>query len=473
MLGERFVDRERELQALEEHYTSGQAELFVIYGRRRVGKTELIRRFCQSRPHVYFQARQTADRDNLRYFSREAMRALDESLPPYIEFPEWEVALGEVLTRAAGRRLVLVLDEFPYLCEGNSGLPSVLQHFWDLQGSGSDLFLILCGSSVSFMENEVLAYRSPLFGRRTGQLYLPPLDYRQAGGFVEGYSPEDKLRVFGIAGGMPGYLARFDDQAPIEANACRHILQPDGLLYEEAVYVLQTELRDPRTYNSILEAIASGQTKRNYITQRVAQRRGRVDIGWYLQVLERLWLIERVVPLTGRRREKPSWGRYFLADNFLRFWYRFVQPNLSMLEIGEGARVWEQEILPHLDEYMGLVFEDVCREYVRRYSSEKLPVTPTGEVGVYWHKDAEIDVLARNEDGSHYCGECKWSRQAMDLGDLHELERKAQTLPEDWRQDLRFLLFSRSGFTEELRAREDGEHLVLVDLMDLYGVAGE
>lgn len=140
MLVERFVDRERELQALEEHYTSGQAEFFVIYGRRRVGKTELIRRFCESRPHAYFQARQTADRDNLRYFSREAMQALNKSLPPYIEFPEWDVALGEVLTRAAGRRLVLVLDEFPYLCEGNSGLPSMLQHFWDLQGSGSDLF---------------------------------------------------------------------------------------------------------------------------------------------------------------------------------------------------------------------------------------------------------------------------------------------------------------------------------------------
>jgi len=465
-----FVDRLRELEALDQRYATEQAELIVVYGRRRVGKTELIRQFCHDKPHVYFEAAQVTDPDNLRHFVEQAGRATGEALLQDAVFEEWEPPLEYLARLAATQRLILVLDEFPYLCQANDAVPSLTQRFWDQHGQQSRLFLILCGSSVSFMEDEVLAERSPLYGRRTGQIRLQPLGYREAAEFVSGYSLEDKLRTWGILGGMPMYLARCDGGVPVAENVQRQILDPQSLLYDEPNYLLRTELREPRTYNSILQAIASGLTRRNEITQRAGQRAGMASIGKYLVNLEDLGLVERVVAVTDRAREKPSRGRYFIRDNFLRFWYRFVLPKVSMLEMGEGARVWEQEIAPHLDEYLGLVFEEVCREYVRRYAREKLPVLPTGEVGVYWHRDAEIEVLCRNADGSHYCGECKWSREPMDLRDLYALVRKAQTLPEDWRQGPRFLLFSRSGFADDVRAREDGEWLILVGMEDLYGV---
>jgi len=467
----RFFDRESELEALNNAYASPRAQLFVLYGHRRVGKTELIHQFCKNKPHIFFQAAAVADTDSLRRFLVEAGDAIGDTLLARSGYRDWEPPLEYLADRTRGQRLIVALDEFPYLCEANPALPSLIQRFWDQHGQHSDLFLILCGSSVSFMLDGVLAERSPLYGRRTGQIRLGPLGYRESAQFVSRYSLDDRLRVYGVAGGIPMYLGLFDDGVSVARNVQQHVLHQRGLLYEEPEYLLRMELRDPRTYNSILAAIAGGLTKHGEIAQRVDQRAG--ALTQYLSNLESLHLIRRVVSATERTPGKRSVGRYFIADNFLRFWYRFVLPNLSMLEIGEGARVWEQEVVPRLDEHMGLVFEGVCREYVRRYWSERLPVTPGGEVGVYWHKDAEIDVLARNEDGSHYCGECKWSRKAMDLRDLYEIERKAQTLPEDWRQGLRFLLFSRSGFTEELRAREDGEHLVLVDLMDLYGAAGE
>jgi AAA+ ATPase superfamily predicted ATPase len=327
--------------------------------------------------------------------------------------------------------------------------------------------LVLCGSSVSFMQDEVLAERSPLYGRRTGQLELQPFSYRDSAAFFPEYSLEDNLRAYGMLGGIPMYLGQFDGDTPIAANVQRAILQPGAVLYDEPEYLLRMELRDPRTYNSILQAIASGLTKRSEIADRVGV--GSTQMSPYIATLEKLRITERVSPVADRAPERPSRGRYFVRDNFLRFWYRFVLPNRSLLEMGEGERVWRERIEPHLDEHLSFVFEDVCREYVQRHAREKLPVLAQGEVGRHWHKDAEIEVVCRNTDGSTYCGECKWSRQPMDLRELAALEEKAKTLPPSWQANLRYVLFSRAGFKPELRDREDGKRVILVDLEDLYG----
>jgi len=463
----RFINRESELTWLEERYQGDAAEFVVVYGRRRVGKTYLLRRFCADKPHLHFQAGEVADADNLRRFSQEMVGAIGARLSGGIEFADWEAALEFLLEQVRGRRFIVVLDEFPFLCEANPALPSLIQRFWDLRGQHSDLFVVLSGSSVSFMENEVLSERSPLFGRRTGQIHLLPMSYRDAAEFVPGYSPEDKLRVYGIVGGIPMYLARFQDGRSLAGNVCAEILDPKSLLYEEPEHILRAELRDPPTYSSILHAIATGQTRRSEINNRVAQAGRQVDLGRYLRVLEQLRLIERVAPLTSRGRKRPGRGRYFIADNFLRFWYRFVLPNRSRLEIGMPEEVWREDIEPHLDDYMGLAFEQICRDYVRRFAAEKLPVQAK-EVGVFWHKNGEIDVLSLNTDGSVYCGECKWSRQPMDLRELEALVRKTALLPEDWRErEIRYVLFCRGGFTDDLRRREDGERLILVTLEDL------
>jgi AAA+ ATPase superfamily predicted ATPase len=465
----RFIDRVLQLGQLEKLWKSKQAELLVLYGRRRVGKTELIRRFCQGKPHVYFQAAQVADRDNLRHFAVEAAAATNDEFLAKADFTDWGAPLDYLAQGATKKKLIVVLDEFPYLCESNQALPSVIQRFWDQRGKNSKLLLILCGSSVSFMENAVLSERSPLFGRRTAQMELAPFGYRESAEFVPGYPLEDKLRVFGILGGMPMYLAQFDGRASVATNVKRRILDPQSLLHDEPNYLLRIELRDPRTYNSILEAIASGLTKHNEIAQRVDQRAG--GLTQYLANLEELRLIERVASATARAPKKRAAGRYFIRDNFLRFWYRFVLPNRSLLEIGEADRVWNERVRPHLDEHLGAVFEDVCREYARSYARERLPVLPEGDVGRHWHKDAEIEVLSRNVDGTHYCGECKWSRRAVGPGVLGDLKKKAATLPAAWRDGIRYLVFARKGFTAELMDQADGKHMILIDLPELYGQA--
>ncbi len=467
MATDRFVGRQSELQALGDLYERPGGQLFVLYGRRRVGKTELVRQFCRGKRHVYFQAAQESDRDNRRHFVEEAAQSTGDPVLRRARFDDWEAVLEHLTGQRAGERLVVVLDEFPWLCEANPSLPSLVQRFWDQHGRGSRLFLILCGSSVSFMEEGVLAHRSPLFGRRTGQQELLPLNYREAMEFVPRYSVADQVRTHGILGGIPMYLEQFDDRHSIEKNVRHEILRPQGLLHDEPQLLLQGELRDPRVYNSLLQALASGLTKHNEIAQRVDPRPG--AISRYLERLERLRLVHRTVPMVDRAPNRRSRGRYSIRDPFLRFWYRFVMPNRSPLEVGEAERVWNESIAPQLDEFLGPAFEDVCREYVRRYAREKLPVLPQGEVGRQWGRDIEIDVLCRNVDGTHCCGECKWTSRPVGVAVLEELKLKAESLPVPWRRGLRYLIFSRAGFTEGLRARADGESVVLIDLAELCG----
>ena len=460
-----FIGRVSELAFLNELHSGDNPELYILYGRRRVGKTELLREFCRDKRHVYFQAAEVAEADNRRQLVSAMAEGLGEPVLATARFDDWEAPLQELARRAREERLVVVLDEFPYLCNSTPGLPSLLQRFWDHHARESQLLLILCGSAISFMENEVLAERSPLFGRRTAQQELLPFGFREAAMFVPHYGLEDSLRVFGILGGMPMYLKRFSERVSVADNVQAHILRPQALLYEEPANLLRGELRDPGTYNSILDAIASGLTRSGEIAQRVGI--AVTALGRYLSVLQELRLVRRVVSMGDRAPQKRSRGRYFLADNFLRFWYRFVLPHRSLLEVGEGRRVWQERIAPQLDEYMGRVFEDVCAEYIRCHGRERLSSLPDGPVGPFWHRDSEIDLVWRSEDGRYSCAECKWTRRLVGGRDLEELRRKAEALPPDWREGLHFVLFSRRGFTKELTCRAAQEGVSLVGLEDL------
>ncbi len=256
-----FIGREPETQFLEELSSSGKPELFVLYGRRRVGKTELLQQFCRGRRAVYFLAAQVREKDNLRAFRDALQEGIDDPLAGSVEFPDWTAALNFVAERARDERLVVVLDEFPYLCESTKGLPSQLQRFWDTRGKASKLMLVLCGSQVSFMENEVLAERSPLFGRRTAQRRLEPLSPESVLPFFPKWSMRDRVLAYAILGGMPAYLRRFDDSRSLFENVARECLRPEGYLFDEVQFLLRSELSNPATYNSLLAAIARGSEK--------------------------------------------------------------------------------------------------------------------------------------------------------------------------------------------------------------------
>ena len=465
-----FVNRHQELAALERMFQSEIAQFFVLYGRRRIGKTELLLQFCKNKRSIYFLASQLKERDHLQQLTEIARHVINDPLLQSLAFNDWESALIYFAQQAQEERLVLVLDEFQYLCEDNAALPSLIQRFWDLHGKNSKLFLILCGSQVSFMEREVLAERSPLYGRRTGQLRLMPLSYRDSGSFFSEYPAKEKLSAYGILGGIPAYLNQFalrgsnDSQRVLEQQIKSELLTPQGYLFDEVNFLLRTELREPRTYASLLHAIAGGATRLNEISQRVSL--DATSVNKYLSVLRELGLVKRETPITERAPQKSKKGLYKIADNYLKFWFRFVLPNRSLIESGNTELVYEQMIAPNLSHYMGEIFEDVCRQYISLYWEEKLKVA-SKQVGGHWGSNLEIDVLTENIDESHWFGECKWWHAPVGENILNHLIEKTTQVPNQWNRNPRYLLFSVGGFTDALKRRAEKEGVFLIETDDL------
>ena len=469
-----FINRHQELAALERMFQSEIAEFFVLYGRRRVGKTELLLQFCQNKRSIYFLASQLKEQDHLRQLTETARHVIDEPLLQNLVFDDWESTLIYFAQQAQKERLVLVLDEFQYLCEDNAALPSLIQRFWDLHGKNSKLFLILCGSQVSFMEREILAERSPLYGRRTGQLRLTSLSYRDSGHFFPEYSTQEKLIAYGILGGIPAYLNRFSMRssnhrlnAPhrtLEQHIKDELLTPQSYLFDEVNFLLHMELREPRTYASVLQAIAGGATRLNEISQRIGLRS--TNTNKYLSVLRELALIKRETSVCERAPQKSRKGLYKIADNYVKFWFRFVLPNRSLIESGNADLVYQQMIVPNLSQYMGEIFEDICRQYVERYWMEKLKVAPK-RVGSHWESRYEIDVLTENVDDSHWFGECKWWSAPVGENVLNHLIENATKVSEQWKRNPRYILFSANGFTKSLKRRAEKEGVLLIETNDL------
>ncbi len=470
-----FINRKQELNNLEQMYRAKGAEFFVLYGRRRIGKTELLKQFCKDKRSIYFLASQLKERDHLNQILEVALHVIKDPLLQNMTFNDWESVLVYFAQKAEEEPLVVVLDEFQYLCEDNSALPSLVQRFWDLHGKDSNLFLILCGSHVSFMEREVLAERSPLYGRRTGQLKLQPLSYRDCGRFYPEFSSREKTLIFGILGGVPSYLSRFtlentehlreEYNQSIEQNMINELLTPQGYLFDEVNFLLRTELREPRTYASILQAIASGMTRLNEISQRVGLNT--TSTNKYVSVLRELGLVKRVVPLTERAPDRSKKGLYKIADNYVKFWHRFVLPFRSLIESGNSDLVYNRMIAPNLSQYMGEIFEDVCRQYVELHWEEKIRNAPK-RVGAYWGSNLEIDIMTENLDDSNWFGECKWWKSLVGENVLNKLIEKVDLLPERWRERANYMLFSASGFTDSLKQRAFDTGVILIDLNDLY-----
>ncbi|MCC7012389.1 MAG: ATP-binding protein [Planctomycetes bacterium] len=364
----RFLGRARELAFLQELAESGRPEMFVLYGRRRVGKTELLQQFCSGRKAVYFLAAQVRDRDNLKSFRHSIAEELGDSLAGDIEFPDWCAALGFLAERAGSERLVVVLDEFPYLCEANSSVPSQLQRFWDTRGKHSSLMLVLCGSQVSFMEKEVLAERSPLFGRRTAQRRLEQIAPRETLSFFARWSLHERVLAYAILGGMPAYLQRFDDARTLRENLLRDVLRPEGFLFDEVQFLLRSELSNPATYNSLLAAVARGAQKLNDIALEVGV--DSTTANKYLHTLRELRLVEREVPLTDPDPLRSRRGTYRIADRFLQFHFRHLQPHLSLIHAGRGVKVMEQFIEPDLPRLYDEARVDFVLDHLRREAAE-------------------------------------------------------------------------------------------------------
>jgi len=456
-----FINRQAELQLLERHYASGQAELFVLYGRRRVGKTELLTQFCQDKRHIFF----VADLDVepvLRAGLSAAVNA--ELLGPGAAsavYPAWEDIFRLLASHAQSERLVVVLDEFTYLVAAHPPLASLLQRLWDSELRRSHLMLILCGSYVGMMEEAVLGYNAPMYGRRTGQYLLEPLGFHDARGFFPGYDPADQVCAYAVLGGTPAYLRAVSASESLLSNVRDHVLTRGTFLYDEVRFSLQQELREPRNYFAVLEAIASGHTRLNEIKQAT----GLDGLTAYLNTLQGLRLVERVVPVTEKQPHKSRRGLYRLRDHFFRFWFRFVHPNRTLLERGGGQLALDALVAPQLDAFVGPIFEEVCHQFLWRVGlAGGLPCLPL-RIGGWWRANEEIDAVVLGQDAALLV-ECKWTARPIGLDILGDLERKAELIGPDlggWRRWLG--LCARGGFTTQVeQAAARREDLLLFDL---------
>ena len=464
-----FVNRLSELDLLEKRFVSGKAEFFVLYGRRRVGKTELLARFCEGKRAVFFVS-DLGSEISLRTTLSSAINAIIFGPGQMVDavYSSWE-ALFQALGQAAQKeRLVVVLDEFPYMVTAHPPLASILQKSWDQTLKNSQIMLILCGSYIGMMEETVLGYQAPLYGRRTAQYLLEPLQFKDARLFYPSFPNEDQIRAYAVYGGTPAYLHTIDPNKTLNENIQDNILTRGSYLYDEVRFILQQELREPRNYFAILQAIAAGKTRLNEIKQAT----GLDGATAYLDTLQQLHLIERLVPVTETQPQKSRRGIYRLKDNYLRFWFRYVHPNRSQLERGGTYPILENQVLPEIDHFSSLAFEEICQQYFWQNGlSEKLSFLPDN-IGRWWSANEEIDLVVVGEKDAVLV-ECKWSSQPIGTNILADLERKASVVQQELgERKIQFALCSRSGFTpqliESLTKRSD---TLLLDLSQILGLS--
>ncbi|MBC7248685.1 MAG: ATP-binding protein [Anaerolineae bacterium] len=450
-----FWNRQQELNSLESIYARPGGQLVVIYGRRRVGKTALIREFAQDKPLIFFLADKQMETVQLMALRREVA-----TLFPTAERlePTWDNLLSFVGDQAGQEsdKLVLVLDEFQYLAQVNPAVPSILQRLWDLHLHERNLMLILCGSLVGMMFDTCLAYSSPLYGRRTGALKLKPLRFHQVRQIFHAWPFEEVVRLYAVTGGVPHYIRMLgvtpdDEPDDIISRIAQAVLQPSALLYDEPRFILSGELAEPITYFSILQAIAAGEHRLGKIAGALGVQTSRITR--YLNVLADLDLVERRVPVTVALPTRTRRGLWTITDHFFRFWFRYVFPHQGDLEMGRTDEVLRQMRQTFDAQFVAAAFEDACADLVMS-GSLALPFHPL-KVGAWWDKNAEIDLVALNEEtGEILFGECKWTEQPVGMGVLQHLYAASRRVP--WRKDARrewFVIFSRAGFQEELVAR--------------------
>ena len=439
-----FYSREKELKKLNQMYNSNKFEFAVFYGRRRVGKTTLIKEFCKNKNAIYFVAREASGEVNLHNFSTDVFGVTDKNKTGNSYFSDWEKALEYIYNISKDDRIILVIDEYPYLAESYHPVSSIIQAHIDMKLKDSKLFLILCGSSMSFMEYQVLGYKSPLYGRRTAQFRIRPFTYFQSIPFLKNFTNEEKAILYGITGGIPEYLNKINSNLSLKENIVALYLSDSGALYEEPTNLIKQELREPATYNGIIEAIASGASRLNEIATKNNIESNKC--AKYLSSLMSLGIVKKEIPITEKVSKKSI---YLLEDQMFRFWYRFVFPNMSLIASDLGEEVYDTKIESQLNSFMGLAFEDICKQYM--YEHIKSAPFFFGNIGRWWgnnpklKRQEEIDLMAFEGDTALF-GECKWTNALVNIDVLNDLVEQSKLFHY---KDNYFYLFAKRGFTDQ------------------------
>lgn len=440
-----FIGRERELSTLNNLYNEGNFQCVVIWGRRRVGKTTLINEFIKDKDCIYFTGIESTMKENLENFSRSIADYLGFDYSNAPVYNNFQNAFDVVNDLANQKQVVLVIDEYPYLAKSYSAISSILQHQIDHKfKNNTKLFIILCGSSMSFMERQVLGYKSPLFGRRTAQMKVKPFDFFESLGFSKNFSNEDTAVLYGITGGVPQYISFINERLSVKDNIIKNFFSVNGYLFEEPTNLLKQELREPGTYNAIIRAIATGSSKSSEICTKVGLESA--AIAGYIERLIELGIVKKEVPIGTNNSRKTI---YSIADNMFRFWYTFVPSNLMVIQRGLTDIAWKA-VEKKLSTFMGKVFEQICLDYLWN-NYEKLSVM-FQYVGRWWgtnpvlKREEEIDILGYNDEGQALLCECKWRNELIDVDVIRTLQDRSKLLPY---KEYQFYIFAKRGFTDK------------------------
>ena len=461
-----FIGREKELNALEKLYQSGKFEFVVIYGRRRVGKTALINHFIDDKKSIYFMGVESNAKQNLENLSKSILE-FSSGIQTETYFPSYQAALEYVFQLAERERVVLAIDEYPYVARASKSLASTFQLLIDKYKDTSKLMLILCGSSMSYMEDHVLAYKAPLYGRRTAQMKIMPFDFEETCAYFTNLSDEDKALIYGIVGGTPQYLLQMSDTLSVEENIKNTYLNPMSFLYEEPVNLLKQEVREPAIYNAIITAIATGHSRMSEISTKVGEDTN--VVSGYIKNLISLGIIKKETPY-GEKASKKS--IYSIEDNMFYFWYRFVLDNNSVIVRGAADLVYKR-IEAQLSDYMGRVFEEICTQYLwKQLLLGKMPIEFVS-LGRWWGNDprqkcqTEIDIMGEQDSNSAIFAECKWRNENVDLDVLETLIGRSRLFHYT---NVHYYLFSKTGFTKGcMEKAEEMGNVTLVGYEDIVG----
>lgn len=446
-----FIGRDKELNALDKLYKSDKFEFVVIYGRRRVGKTALINRFIGDKKSIYFMGVESNEKQNLENLSKSIFE-FSSGIQAETFFASFQAALEYVFMLAENKRIILTIDEYPYVARSSKSLASTLQLLIDKYKDTSKLMLILCGSSISYMDDHVFAYKAPLYGRRTAQMKILPFNFEESCRYFNNLSDEDKALVYGIVGGTPQYLLQMSDKLSVEENIKNTYLNPMSFLYEEPVNLLKQEVREPAIYNAIITAIATGHTRMSEISSKVGEDTN--VCSNYIKNLMNLGIVQRETPY-GEKASKKS--IYSIEDNMFYFWYRFVLDNNSVIARGAADMVYKR-IEPQLSNYMGRVFEEICMQYLWKQLLEGNVPIEFVSLGRWWGNDpiqksqVEIDIMGEQDSESALFAECKWRNENVDLDVLETLVGRSKLFRYT---KVHYYLFSKSDFTKSCIEKAD------------------
>lgn len=456
----KFIDRNAEIDFLEKEYKRDGSALVILYGRRRVGKTALTNKFIEDKQAVYFLATEENETQNRAAFKNIVAEQTGNELLMNAKVDSWDMIFKVWMDAAASaEKKLMIIDEFQYLGKANHAFPSVFQRIWDTILKDRNVMVVLCGSLISMMESQTLAYSSPLYGRRTGQIKLKQIPFRHYQEFFPDKSKKELIEYYAITGGVPKYIELFYDSSDIHAAIENNVLSKSSFLCDEPNFLLQREVSEVGSYFSIIKTIASGNRKLSKIATTLELKQ--TGLTKYLKTLINLDILAREVPVTEDNPENSKRGLYKIKDNFMLFWFKFIFPNLSYIESGHAELAMKKIRTNFVDAHVSYVYEDVCIEKMWELNISDTWDFQFDKVGRWWNNNTEIDIVALDKEGSHVIfGECKYWTNKVDVDVLRNLELKAKQV--EWKREMRkdyFILFSVNGFSDELtelsNARKD------------------